>query len=358
MDDVDRLAIDTDVHCAPSTFEALSPYLDGYWRAYVADAGLTLSPSLGGAYPLGARTTAKPEARRDGAAPPSDVATLRARVLDQRDLHYAILNCVTSFDVSRNPYFETALTRAVNDWLRTEWLDHDARLRASMVVPTLDPEAAVAEIERLGEDRRFVQVLLPVRGVDVRYGNKRYHPMLEAAARHDLVVGLHAWGRVANAPTATGSTHTYLEDYLSNAHGIVQSQLVSLVTEGVFDRVPSLRVCLAECGFSWLAPLLWRFDKDWKAVWREVPWVKDKPSRYVYRHFRATTEPAHLPPSTMQTAEVLEMIGAGDFLMYASDYPHDHGNGTERLFAALDDDARSAVWHDNAADFYTLRETV
>lgn len=351
-------AIDTDVHCAPASFEALLPYMDRYWREYVADAGLALSPSLGGAYPLGARTTATPDGRDGGAAPPDTVAALRAQVLDRQDLRYAILNCVTSFDVSRNPYFETALTRAVNDWLRAEWLDNDARLRASMVVPTLDPEAAIAEIERLGDDPRFVQVLLPVRGPDVRYGNKRYHQVLEAAAGRDLVVGLHAWGRVGNAPTATGATHTYLEDYLSNSHSIVQSQVVSLVTEGVFDRVPSLRVCLAECGFSWLAPLLWRFDKDWKAVWREVPWVTDKPSRYVYRHFRATTEPAHLPPSAAQTAEVLDMIGAADLLMYASDYPHDHGDGGGRLFAALDDDARKAVWHDNAADFYALREAV
>lgn len=357
MVDLSPQAIDTDVHCAPASYEALFPYLDAYWRRYVTDAGLTLSPSLAGAYPAGAGTTATDEARRAGTVPPHDVAALREQLLDRHGVRYAILNCVTSFDVSRNPYFEAALTRAVNDWLRTGWLDHDDRLRASMVVPTLDPNAAVAEIERLADDRRFVQVLLPVRGLDVRYGNARYHPVLEAAARRDLVVGLHAWGRAGSAPTVTGFTHTYLEDYLSNSQSIVQSQVVSLVTEGVFERVPTLRVCLAECGFSWLPPLLWRFDKDWKSVWREVPWVKDKPSRYVYRHFRATTEPAHLPPGAAQTSEVLEMVRARDFLMYASDYPHDHGDGGERLFAALDDDAREAVSSGNAADFYSLEGT-
>lgn len=346
--------IDTDVHCAPSSWEVLFPYLDRYWRSYVTDASVPLSPSLAGAYPVGAATTATAEARAAGAVPPADLEGLRAQVLDRRDPRYAILNCLTSFDVSRNPYFEAALTRAVNDWLRQEWLDRDERLRASMVVPTLDTDAAVAEIERLGGDPRFVQVLLPVRGLDVRYGNRRYHPVLEAAARHDLVVGLHAWGRAGSAPTVTGFTHTYLEDYLSNSQSVVQSQIVSLVAEGVFERIPSLRVCLAECGFSWLPALLWRFDKDWKAVWREVPWVKAKPSQYVYRHFRATTEPAHLPPTAAQTAEVLDMIGARDFLMYASDYPHDHGNGAERLFAALDDHAGEAVLYGNAAAFYSL----
>lgn len=349
-----RQAVDTDVHCAPRSFDALFPYLDSYWRSYITDAGMALSPSLAGAYPAGARTTATQQARAAGSATPGDVRTLRAEVLDRRDLRYAILNCVTSFDVSRNPYFEAALCRAVNDWLRTEWLDHDGRLRASLVVPTLDPDAAVTEIDRLGGDRRFVQVLLPVRGMDVRWGNKRYHPVLEAAARHDIVVGLHAWGRAGSGPTVTGFTHTYLEDYLSNSQMAVQGQVVSLVAEGVFERFPNLRVCLAECGFSWVPPLLWRLDKDWKGVWREVPWLKEKPSQYVYRHFRATTEPAHLPPTVAQTREVLDMLGARDLLMYASDYPHDHGDGTERLLTALDDEAREAVTHGNAAAFYSL----
>lgn len=355
MDGLRRQAIDTDVHCAPTGISALIPYMDApYWKEYVEGAQLALSPTLGGAYPAGAPTSATPEARKYGGLPPDNVEALRRQVLDRWDLRYAILNCLTSFDVSRNPYFETALTRAVNDWLRAEWLDQDERLRASMVVPTLDPEAAVAEIERIGGDPRFVQVLLPVRSVDVRYGNRRFHPMLEAAAAHDLVVGLHAWGRVGNAPTSTGFTHTYLEDYVANSQVIVGAQVASLVAEGVFERFPTLRVCLAECGFSWVPPLMWRFDKDWKAVWREVPWVKTRPSDYVRERMRATIEPAHLPRDPVQVAQALEMVGARDFLMYASDYPHDHGDGAARLLAAMDDEGVEAVLRGNAAAFYRL----
>jgi predicted TIM-barrel fold metal-dependent hydrolase len=354
MDGLRAGAIDTDVHCAPANMDALMAYMDAYWKEYVEGAQLRLSPTLADAYPVGAPTTATDEARQSGQFPPRNVVTLREQVLDRWDLRYAILNCVSSFDVSRNLYFEAALCSAVNDWLRAEWLDQDDRLRASMVLPTLDAEAAVAEIERVGSDPRFVQVLLPVRSVDVRYGNKRFHPLLEAAAAHDLVVCLHAWGRPGNAPTVTGFTHTYLEDYLSNSQVIAQGQVVSLVTEGVFDRFPSLRVCFAECGFSWLPPLLWRFDKDWKAVWREVPWVREAPTKYVRRHVRATTEPAHLPRDPQQVAEVMEMLGGRDFLMYASDYPHDHGPGALRLFAALDEEAREAVLRGNATAFYRL----
>jgi predicted TIM-barrel fold metal-dependent hydrolase len=337
--------IDCDAHCAPGSIDDLLPYFDEYWRGYVADAGVQLSPTTGGAYPPGAATTGGPA--------PGNAAALTDRVLDGHGSRYAILNCLSAFDTSRNAYFEAALTRAINDWLRAEWLDRDERLRASIVVPPLDVEAAVEEIERVGSDRRFVQVLLPVRS-DARYGQRRYHPIYEAAEQRGLAIGLHAWGRTGNAPTGSGFTHNYTEDYLANSQVIVQAQLTSLVSEGVFDRFPKLRVALLECGFSWLPFLLWRLDKDWKAVWREVPWLKSKPSDYVYRHFRATTEPAQLPADPIQVAEAAELVRARDFLMFASDYPHDHGNGGEALLDALDDDGKDAVLRGNAAHFYSL----
>jgi hypothetical protein len=345
--------VDTDVHCAPATLGDLLPYLEPYWRTYIQDGGVFLSPTQGGAYPPKAPTSATPAARAAGAFPATTVDQLRTGLLDPAGVHTALLNCTTSFHCNRNPYYEAALTRAINDWLITEWLDRDDRLRASMVVPTLDTEAAVAEIERIGGHPGIVQVLLPVR-TDVPWGNKRNHPMLQAAAAHDLVVGLHAWGRIGNAPNSTGITHTYLEDYLGNSQMIVQAQVTSLVTEGVFARVPRLRVVLAECGFSWLPTLLWRFDKDWKGVWREVPWLDERPSEVVRRHMRLTTSPAHLPRDPGQVRQALDLIDAGTMLVYASDHPHDHGDGGDRLLTALTDDERERVLGGNASDWYRL----
>ncbi|HEY7620158.1 MAG TPA: amidohydrolase family protein [Solirubrobacteraceae bacterium] len=338
-----RGAIDCDVHCAPASMAALVPYMDDYWRDYVENAGMYLSPTLTGTYP---EAVSPP--------PPADVDALREQVLDPWGLRAAVLTCVSAFDTSRNPYYETALCKAINDWLRAEWLERDERLRASMVVPTLDPDAAIAEIERVGGHPGFVAVLLPVRS-DARWGGRRFHPLHEAIAGHDLVLALHAWGRIGTAPTTSGSTHTYFEDYLANSQSIAQGQVMSLVAEGVFERVPSLRVALLECGFSWVPPMLWRFDKDWKAVWREVPWLKAKPSEYVQRHFHATTAPAQLPADRDQAAQLAEMLGAGEFLLFASDHPHRHGDGNlETLLEVLGDTGRDAVMHGNAAALYGL----
>ncbi len=335
--------IDADVHCAPESIAALEPYLDGYWREYVRGAGIRLQ-GMAGAYPPGAATS--------GSAVPSTYEALRSALLDGGDVEVAVLNCLTICEAYRNPYYTAALASAINDWLRAEWLDRDGRLRASLVVSTADPDDAVREIERLGDDPRFVQVLLPVRA-DAPYGNKRYHRIYEAASARGLPIGLHAWGRPGQAPTPTGYTLSYLEDYLSNPI-VAQTHVVSLVSEGVFERFPDLRVGLVECGFAWLPALCWRFDKDWKGVWQEVPWVKEKPSTYVRRHVVATTEPSHLAPRDPgHVAELLEMVGT-ETLLYASDFPHDHGGTSKALYDALDEEGARRVFSANAASFFRL----
>ncbi|MEJ2860742.1 amidohydrolase family protein [Actinomycetospora flava] len=347
-------AVDCDVHVAPAHLDVLTGYLDGYWRNYVADGGITLSPTQAGAYPPTAPTSATPEARAAGLLPAAGtVDALRDALLDPAGLRTAVLSCTSAFPVNRNPYYEAALTRAVNDWLLEHWLAHDARLRASIVVPTLDTRAAVAEIERVGAHPGVVQVLLPVR-TDAPWGNVRHRPVLEAAAEHGLVVGLHAWGRAGHAGTPSGLTHTYLEDYLTNSQVAAQAQLTSLVAEGAFAAVPDLRVTFLECGFSWLPALLWRFDKDWKGVWREVPWVAGRPSEIVREQVRFTTAPAALPPDRDRIREVLELLGGTGPLLWASDHPHDHGPGGQWLLDALTDDERTAVTRDNAVAWYRL----
>jgi predicted TIM-barrel fold metal-dependent hydrolase len=332
--------VDCDVHCAPASLEDLRPFMDGYWFEYATNAGIT-GRGLAGAYPPAARE----------APIPSRYDQLGAGFrLDDGSL--AILNCLALFGAHRHPYYTAALASAVNDWLRDEWLARDPRLRASIVVPHQFPDLAVEEIRRVGTDPGFVQVLLPVR-TDVPYGNRRYRELFAAAAEHDLVVGLHAWGRGSWAATPTGLTSSYFEDYLNNQL-IAQSHVLSLVSEGVFVEHPSLHVCLIECGFAWLPALLWRFDKDWKGLWREVPWVKEPPSAYVRRHFRATTAPAGLPPTEAEARTFVQAVEPA-FLLYASDYPHVHGTLPTALVNVLGSSAQH-VLRENALGFYRLGE--
>ena len=78
-----------------------------------------------------------------------------------------------------------AFCRALNDWLVKEWLDKDARLRGSIVIPAQSIEKSVAEIERCAADKRFVQVLMLVMG-DMPLGKRAYWPIYAAAERLGL----------------------------------------------------------------------------------------------------------------------------------------------------------------------------
>jgi predicted TIM-barrel fold metal-dependent hydrolase len=332
-------AVDCDVHVAPASLEDLFPHMSDYWRQYATEAGVRLTQMAHG-YPPAA--LARPVAH--------SYDELTAGYLERAEPRAVVLNCLTGFETHRNPYFSAAVAAAVNDWVAEEFLALDDRLRASLAVSAVSPDDARAEIERVGDSPRFVQVLLPVRS-DVPWGHKNNHAMIEAACERSLHIGLHAWGRPGKAPTPSGFATTFLEDYVGN-QPIAQAQLLSFVAEGVFERFPELRVIIAECGFAWLPPLLWRFDKDWKGVWREVPWVKEPPSEYVARHFTFTTAPAHVPDDPQAVDELLEMLGGSRMLLYASDHPHEHGTGIEPLLARLAEPDREALLRGTAAELY------
>jgi hypothetical protein len=345
-------AIDTDVHVEPPSIDALKPYLSGYWLEYVRGA----RSQLGTVYPPSLPTSARPEARAAGTFPPREYDALKTQLLDPYRPRAVILNSLTSFSAGWNPYYQAAIARATNEWMRNEMLDKDDRLRASISVPLLDPVAAAAEIDRLGEDRRFVQVLLPVRS-ETPWGNVRWQAIHDACARNNFTMALHCWGQPGGTPTTTGYARTHLQDSVSNAQLVAPSQVLSLIVEGVFKRHPELHVSLLELGFSWIQGLMWRFDKDWRSLWREVPWVTEKPSEYINRNFKATTGPSHLPSwlSPEEVATMARFINASEFLMYSSDYPHDHGNdGAEKLFEAVGETGRERIFHENAESFYDL----
>ena len=131
--------------------------------------------------------------------------------------------------------------------------------------------------------------------------------------------------------------------------------MTSLVTEGVFDRFPELRVTLLESGCTWLAPHLWRFDKEWKNLRRQVPWLRRPPSEYVRDHIRLTITPLDAPGEPGQLPPIVEELGSPDLLLYASDFPHRHGGDPEGdVLAHLDPQLERRIREDNARAWYGL----
>jgi predicted TIM-barrel fold metal-dependent hydrolase len=84
--------------------------------------------------------------------------------------------------------------------------------------------------------------------------------------------------------------------------------------------------------------------------------VKRRPSEYVREHFRFTTAPAHLPGDPVALDQLLEMMGGAGNLVYASDYPHEHGDGLPALLDRLSEEQRHDVMCGTAANLYGLTD--
>ena len=361
--------LDCDVHLPPPTPPELLQYLPAHWSEYFGGGAFGgTSLQLSSIYPPGAPTTSSEEARATLGGQPgitlvgvhakaegvarggSYLDLLRRRVLDLPDVEGAIANCYTALEGLRHPYLAPDLARATNDWVVAEWLDREPRLYGSAVVPVQFPEAAAREIERVAGDSRFVQVLIPARSLEP-YGARRYWPIFQAASKHGLVVAIHFGGIVGIPPTSSGWPSYYLEEYVGMAH-VFQTQVTSLAISGVLVEYPDLRISLCEGGFSWMPTVMWQLDKRWKGLRRDVPWVRKEPSDYIREHMRATIQPADLPPSREQLLNLIEFIGATDFLIYASDFPHVHATSPAELLELLPDEVQPKVRSLNARAFF------
>jgi len=345
--------IDCDIHPSMHSVEVLVPYLAEHWRAYIRVSAFK-GPVVT-SYPRNMPTSAQPSTKPPSGGPPgSDPKVVCQQTLDALNATYGILNCDYAVQTVHNPDFSAALASAVNDWLSAEWLTRDSRLRASLVVSTQHPDLAVREIERVGDLSGFVQVYLPVHS-SIPYGNRYYWPIYEAASRHDLAIGIHFGGAAGHPFTPVGWPSYYIEEYVGMAQAF-QTQLVSLVCEGVFDQFPTLRVALIESGFTWLPSLMWRLDKDWKALRREVPWVRMLPSEYIREHVRLTIQPQDAPAEPRWLIETIEELGSDELLMFSTDHPHWHFETHEEAIPqGLSDAVRQRVLVENARAFYRLQ---
>ncbi len=348
-------AIDCDIHPSVPNLQALLPYLEEHWRETVLLRGMDELNSI--SYPLAAPSTARADWRPASGKPGATLAQVQAEALDPFDTSVAICNCLYGVQLLHSEDMAAAFSRAVNDWMAREWLDRDPRLRASIVVPVQNPDMAVDEIERCAKDRRFVQVLLLV-GASMPLGKRHWWPIYAAAERLGLPIGIHAGSSYHNPPTAVGWPSYYIEDYVGQAQSF-QTQLTSLVCEGVFSKFPALMVVMLESGFTWVPAHMWRLNKYWRGLRSEIPWVDRSPGEILRGNIRFSLQPVDAPPDVAGLQRVFEHLQSDRLLLFSTDYPHAHFAGTEAMPQGLSRELMQRIALDNPRETYArLGETV
>jgi predicted TIM-barrel fold metal-dependent hydrolase len=340
--------IDCDIHPSVPSITALLPYLDDHWREMVTVRGIDELNAI--TYPANSPLTCRPDWRPGKGPPAADLDRVRREALDPFGTAIAIANCLYGVQLLFSEDMAAAFARAVNGWMAAEWLDREPRLRASIVVPMQNAELAVEEIERWAPDRRFVQVLIMVMG-DQPLGKRLHWPVYAAAERHGLPVGIHAGSAYHNPPTPVGWPSTHTEEYVGQSQAF-QTQLSSLICEGVFNKFPNLKVVLLESGFTWLPSHLWRLTKYWRGLRMEIPWVDRSPNDIVRSNVRLSLQPVDGPPSMESFERLLDHMQSDELLLFSTDYPHWQFDGDAALPDGLPKDLVRKIMIDNPRDTY------
>ncbi len=343
--------VDADIHPTPM-LPALLRRLSPRWREHVTRFGRR-TPIITELYPrasnAGMRADSWPDA--PGSFPGSDLGLLQEQVLDEYGVDYGVLNCLNLLDYHEQPELGSELARAINDCLWEDWLDPDPRLLGAIVVPYEHPELAVRELERCAVDERWVQVLMPGTALEP-LGSRKYWPIYEAATAHGLPVAVHNAGYEPHL--AAGWPSYYPEEHVGYAF-VMESQLLNMVCEGLFEAVPGLRLVLTEGGVNWMISLRWALDEAWAQLRDEVPQLERRPSEVVHEHVWFTTQPIEEPDDPREFVQAVEQGGLAERLLFATDYPHwDFDSPAQALPASLSKDLRSKILGANACELYRL----
>jgi 5-carboxyvanillate decarboxylase len=215
-----------------------------------------------------------------------------------------------------------SMATLANDVAAQAVRDHPDRFTSLAAVAWQDPDAAVAELERAVTRLGMCGVIANSHVQGGYLDDPRFWPVLEAAERLDVPVYLHP-----NTP-ADRMIEPLHEAGLDGAifgFGVETGMhLLRIVTSGVFDRFPRLRLVVGHLGEAlpfWL-PRIDHFHAAQFAAGR-YPAMKAlqlRPSDYLRRNVWYTTSGMAWQPCIMFVRDVM---GPGRVL-YAMDYPYQY----------------------------------
>ncbi|WP_240417101.1 amidohydrolase family protein [Paenibacillus periandrae] len=344
--------IDTDVHNTFRTPTDLVEYLPEPWKSRVASSGIG-NPWHGIWSPIGVfRKDCMPPT---GGPAASDPEFLVENLVEPNHIEFAILTGdAMNICVNPDPDYAAAICTAYNDYLIKEWLPVHKSFKGAMLVAGQDPLLAAREIDRVGGHPDIVEVLM---GSAQRagLGQRQFHPIYEAAVRNGLPMSIHpgAEGSGGTYASAAGIPTRYLEWHTGLSQNYM-AHTISLVCEGVFEKFPELKFVMLEGGLAWLPHLMWRLDKNYKALRAQVPWLKRLPSEYIRDHCYFSTQPIEEPDNPNHLIDLFNMIDAENFIVFSSDYPHWDNDAPMEILKRLNPDARHKIFYENARKLYNL----
>jgi predicted TIM-barrel fold metal-dependent hydrolase len=286
---------------------------------------------------------------------PSSVAGMLADAdrdhIDEMVLYPSMGLAVPSLE---DPTFAAGFAELYNEFIADWCKQGGGRLHGVAVLPIEDVETSVRilrDAKRAGLVAAALPPALKTRNLD----HPDLDPLYAAAAELDLPLGIHGAPGVHLPRIGVDRFSNYIQVHCISFPFDQMTAMTAMVSGGVFDRHPSLRVAFLESGVTWVPYFMDRMHEHWekRGDWIPGGWQQD-PRTYLERgQIYVSCE----PDETLLPA-VVDALGA-DFILYASDYPHWDGEFPESTKALrerpdLSDDARARILSENARRFYGL----
>ena len=261
-----------------------------------------------------------------------------------------------SYPITYDRVLAVAMMRAYNSWIADLTSEASDRLKWVTVIDPVDPRASVEEIHRTKKMSSVAVMLLGVTG-DIRIAAQIGSIAGSSANEVGLPVAVHT-GHSFRALGYVNDTHhdkTTISFWLT-----VQFAFHRVISKGIADRYPHLRIAFLEAGCSWVPGLVERIT-DYSGF----------PGARAGEDFRRGYNGKYLPKEYIERGQIyfgfevdekllpfaLEEFG-DDCWLYGSDIPHgDRVYGAVDVFHArkdISEESKRKLLVDNTARFYGL----
>lgn len=218
------------------------------------------------------------------------------------------------------------VARAYNDWLYESHLSKSKRLKGMGLIPMQEPEAAVKELRRIVKEFGMCGAMLTSTGLKSHLGSREYWPVYAEAERLGCCLAVH--GGAHSGLGFDDFNHNAAAHALGHPLGVVIS-FVAMLSNGIFDRFPRLRLAFLEGGAGWLIMAMERLSGSFAAHPPADPRklsIQLKKGESVADYIRRQVKAGRLFIGCEGDEPALglgaKLAGAGAWV-YSSDYPHE-----------------------------------
>ena len=241
-----------------------------------------------------------------------------------------------------------------NEWTAQWCRAGRGRFHGIAVVPLEyvdDSISILRKAKKLGLVGAMIPPALRKRNLD----HRDLDPFYAAAVELDVPLGVHGAPGIHLPKIGVDRFDNYIQVHCVSFPFDQMTAMTALISGGVFDRHPRLRVSFLESGVGWVPYFIDRLHEHYekRGDWIANGWQRD-PREYVEAGnvwVSCESEEPILPA-------VVDILG-DDFILWASDYPHWDGNWPEstkplRTRTDLSETSRAKIAGQNARRFYRL----